>query len=80
MNMEIVIVLVVSSSVRLQGNVMLLPLLLCIIIMLLFPIGFVSIGCYPLQIVAIKMLKIYLVWHYWTVQRREVKLGLDTKN
>lgn len=68
--MEPVLVLVVLSSVRLQGNVMLLPLLLCIIIMLLFSTGFVSIGCYPLQIVAIKMLKIYLVWHYWTVQLR----------
>lgn len=80
MNMEIVIVLVVFSSMRLQGNVMLLPLLLCILIMLLFSTASVSIGCYPLQIVAIKMLKIYLVWLYWTVQLREVKLGLDTKN
>lgn len=80
MNKEIVTVLVVFSPMRLQGYVMLLPLLLCIIIMLLFSFGFVSIGCYSLQIVAIKMLKIYLVWHYRTVQRREVKLGLDTKN
>lgn len=79
MNMEIVIVLVVFSSMRLQGNVMLLPLL-CILIMLLFSTASVSTGCYPLQIVAIKMLKIYLVWLYWTVQLREVKLGLDTKN
>lgn len=80
MNMEMVIVLVVFSSMRLQGNIMLLPLLLCIITMLLFSTGSVSIGCYPLQTVAIKTLKIYLVWHYWTVQLREVKLGLDTKN
>lgn len=80
MNMEMVIVLVVFSSMRLQGNIMLLPLLLYIVIMLLFSTGSVSIGCYPLQTVAIKMLKIYLVWHYWTVQLREVKLGLDTKN
>lgn len=78
--MEIVIVLVVFSSMRFQGNVMLLPLLLCILIMLLFSTASVSTGCYPLQIVAIKMLKIYLVWLYWTVQLREVKLGLDTKN
>lgn len=80
MNMEIVTVLVVFSSMRLQGNGMLPPLLLCIIIMLLFSTGFMSIGCYPLQTVAIKMLKLHLVWHYWIVQRREVKLGLDTKN
>lgn len=79
MNMEMVIVLVVFSSMRLQRNTMLLPLL-CIITMLLFSTGSVSIGCYLLQTVAIKMLKIYLVWHYWTVQLREVKLGLDTKN